>query len=801
MYSILKKEITSYLSSLVAYVTIGVFLLVLGLFLWVFPDSSILDYGYAGLDSLFNTAPYLFMFLIPAITMRSLAEERKEGTFELLLTRPLTDGQIVLGKFLACVLLVLFALIPTLIYYYSVYSLGNPPGNVDTGAVIGSYIGLFLLGSGFAAIGLFASSVSKNQIIAFTIAVFLSYFFYAGFDSLSSLLSLQNLGLQNIGITAHYESVSRGVLDTRDLGYFVCLSAFFIWCTLLVIKIQRQKTADKKGLISGLALIVAIAIISSLAFTRFDFTKEKRFTISKISRDVLNSLPKDVKVTVFLNSDNLPGGMKRLRSEVKDMLSDLKSYSHHRLQYDFVDPLEKAKSFSADQQKAYSDSLESMGIEAQNLSVKTDNGLSQKVIFPEALVESEGKSIVVNLLMRRIGLSDEEQLNNSIQNLEYAFSSAIKKVTTGGKPEIGFTEGHNELSDVQLNDAMKSLSEGFTVGRVDLKTIPFAQLEKVKLLVIPKPDKPFTELEKFKLDQYIMRGGRVLWTIDQVSAELDSLRGHGGEQLAFNKQLNLDDQLFVYGVRINYDLIADISCSQIPVATGNVGGQAQIQNVPWLFYPLIMPLSKHPIVKNLDAIRTEFISTIDTLAIKNVNKTVLLSSSPYNKKFNTPYLLSLQMLEQEPQPKDFQSTTKPVAVLLEGKFKSDFLNRPTPEGLTEKVESLTESKPTKMIVISDGDVFKNQVGSDGSPYPLGYDHYTQQSFGNKNLLLNIADYMTDDSGLIGLRTKEIQLRLLDRARIRSEKLYWQVINNVVPLGFVLIFAIFQHYIRRRKYAH
>ncbi len=798
MYSILKKEITSYLSSLVAYVTIGVFLLVLGLFLWVFPDSSILDYGYAGLDSLFNTAPYLFMFLIPAITMRSLAEERKEGTFELLLTRPLTDGQIVLGKFFACVLLVLFALIPTLVYYYSVYSLGNPAGNVDTGAVIGSYIGLFLLGSGFAAIGLFASSVSKNQIIAFTIAVFLSYFFYTGFDSLSSLLSLQNLGLQNIGITAHYESVSRGVLDTRDLGYFVCLSAFFIWCTLLVIKLQRQKTADKKGLISGLAFIVAVAVISSLAFTRFDFTKEKRFTISNISRGILDSLPKNVKVTVYLEGNNFPSAFKRLRSATKDMLNDLDAYGHHRLQFDFVDPL---KGQSSDQQQQTLQAMEEKGIEPTNLSEKTDNGLTQKLIIPYAIVSSGDKEIPVKLLLNRIGLSPEEQLNNSIQNLEYAFVSAIKKVTAGGKPEIGFTEGHNELPDVQLNDAMKSLSEGFTVGRVDLKTIPFAALEKVKLLVIPKPDKPFTELEKFKLDQYIMRGGRVLWTIDQVSAELDSLRGHGGEQLAFNKQLNLDDQLFVYGIRINYDLIADISCSQIPVATGNVGGQAQIQNVPWLFYPLIMPLSKHPIVKNLDGIRTEFISTIDTLAIKGVNKTVLLSSSPYNKKFNTPYLLSLQMLEQEPQPKDFQSTTKPVAVLLEGKFKSDFLNRPMPEGLTEKVESLTESKPTKMIVISDGDVFKNQVGSDGSPFPLGYDHYTQQSFGNKNLLLNIADYMTDDSGLIGLRTKEIQLRLLDRARIRSEKLYWQVINNVIPLAFVLIFAIFQHYIRRRKYAH
>src|ERR1700749_4534547 len=228
MLSILKKEVISYLSSLVAYVTIGAFLLVLGLFLWVFPDSSILDYGYAGLDSLFSTAPYLFMFLIPAITMRALAEERREGTFELLLTRPLTDAQIVVGKFLACVLLVLFALIPTLVYYYSVYQLGTPQGNIDSGAVIGSYIGLFLLGSAFAAIGLFASAITKNQIIAFTIAVFLCFFFYSGFDSLSGLLSLQSSGIQNLGIAEHYQSISRGVLDTRDLAYFIILAGLFI---------------------------------------------------------------------------------------------------------------------------------------------------------------------------------------------------------------------------------------------------------------------------------------------------------------------------------------------------------------------------------------------------------------------------------------------------------------------------------------------------------------------------------------------------------------------------------------------
>jgi ABC-2 type transport system permease protein len=447
--------------------------------------------------------------------------------------------------------------------------------------------------------------------------------------------------------------------------------------------------------------------------------------------------------------------------------------------------------------------LDAKGIQAQNLSVKTDDGVSQKVIFPFALVTYGDKSIPVKLLQSQssMNVTPDEVLNNSIQNLEYAFTSAIKKITTGGKQRIGFTEGHGELSDLQLDDAMRSLSDGFLVGRIDLKTIAFDSLRKVSLLIIPKPSKAFTELEKFKVDQYIMRGGRVLWAIDQVNAELDSLKGHGGEQLAFNKQLNLDDQLFGYGVRINYDLIADMNAMQIPVNTGDAGGQPQIQMLPWLFYPVYVPLSKHPIVKNLDGISSQFASTIDVLDVKNVKKTVLLASSPFNKKISTPHMLSLKALEQEPNPKEFQSQPKITAVLLEGKFASDFRNRPVPEGLNEQVAITPQSKPTKMIVLSDGDIIKNQIGSDGSPFPLGYDRYTQQSYGNKNLLLNIADYMTDDSGLISLRSKEIKIRLLSRARIRNEKLFWQLLNNILPIGMVLIFAIFQHYMRKRKYAH
>jgi ABC-2 type transport system permease protein len=800
--TILKKEITAYLSSLVAYVTIGVFLVVLGLFLWVFPESSILDYGYAGLDSLFSTTPYLFMFLVPAITMRSLAEERREGTFELLLTRPLTDWQIVLGKYFAAILLILFALLPTLVYYYSVYSLGNPIGDIDTGAVIGSYIGLFLLGACFAAIGLFASSVSKNQVIAFTIAVFLCFFFYSGFDSLSQILSLQNLSLENLGITGHYESISRGVLDTRDLTYFIVLSTLFIWLTLFVLLKQRQKKFINTAFLSVLGLMFSLSAISISFFTRFDFTKEKRYTISPVSRQIMESLQEPVKVTVYLKGDNFPPEMKKLQRATRDMLNDLQAYTHGELKFDFIDPLAK-KDLSDDEKKAVYDTLESKGIIGQNYSVKTDNGISQMILFPAALVEYKGRSIPVSLMQSQnsmSNLSDDEMVNNSVQNLEYAFSSAIKKISAGNRPSIGFTEGHNELSDLQLAYAMRSLSDGFNVGRINLDSIPFAGLMTLKMVVIPKPDKPFNEAEKYKLDQYIMRGGKVLWTIDPVSAELDSMKGHGMEQLTFPKTLNLDDQLFTYGVRLNTDLIADLICASIPVTTGDVGGQPQMQLLPWLFYPIFIPTSKHPIVKNLDGIRSEFASTIDTLDIKDVKKVVLLQSSPNNNRVHTPKLISLEAFEQEPDRKDFQSTPKTVAVLLEGKFTSDFLNRPIPKGITEAIPQLNESVPTQMIVISDGDVFKNQISADGTPYPLGYDHYTQQNFGNKNLLLNIADYMTGDSKLIELRSKEIQIRLLDRARIRSEKLYWQLLNTIAPLCLVLIFAIFQHYIRKRKYA-
>ena len=562
--------------------------------------------------------------------------------------------------------------------------------------------------------------------------------------------------------------------------------------------VNQQKKKDFKQLIIVIIAIIIINILSQFAFTRIDFTKEKRYTISNISTQILQDLKEPVRVTVYLKGD-FPSGFKRLSSATKDLLIDYKAYAGSNLTYDFVDPI--AGKNQQEQEEIYKQ-LQQKGIEPTNLSVKTESGLSQKIIFPAAVVSYKGKEIPVKLLQTRVGVSPEEVLNNSIQNLEYAFSSAIKKVSSGGKPRVGFTEGHGELDDAHLEDAMKSLSDGYEAGRIDLSRITYDGINKLKVMVIAKPETQFSELEKYKIDQFLMKGGKIIWSIDQVNADLDSMRNsRKGEQLAFQKKLNLDDQLFTYGIRINYDLIGDINCGQIPVSTGQVAGQAQIQMVPWLFFPIIMPVSLHPIVKNLDGIKTEFINTIDTIATKNVKKTILLTTSPYNRELETPTIVSLNMIEDTPDPKRFQSSPKPVCVLLEGNFKSNFLNRAIPEGVNFPLLTINKSANTKMLIFSDGDVFKNEVSAkDGSIFPLGYDKYNQQTYGNKTFLFNALDYLTDDSGLISLRTKEIKLMLLDKGKLVAEKTKWQLINTLLPLTMLIAFGIFQHIYRKRKYA-
>jgi ABC-2 type transport system permease protein len=555
------------------------------------------------------------------------------------------------------------------------------------------------------------------------------------------------------------------------------------------------KKTDLTYLAIFIVILFLVNIASSYFFERFDFTSDKRFTLSENTKNVLAKIKEPLQVTVYLEGD-FPAGFKRLRNSTRDILDDYQAYSNKNIRFDFVNP---SSGNQQNQEENYQRLVE-QGLQPTNLSVNTEDGLTQKIIFPAALVTYRDKQIAVNLLQSKIGASPEDVLNNSIQNLEYAFTSAIKKVLSGGKPRIGFTEGNGELSDLQVADAMNSLQFGFEAGRVNLEAITFDGLDRLKVLIVPKPDAEFSEAEKYKIDYFLMRGGSILWTVDNVNAELDSLRSMRS-QLAFAKKLNLDDMLFKYGVRINYNLIADMNCAQIPLNVGKVGGQAQIQLVPWLFNPIFIPTSKHPLVKNLDGIKSEFASTIDTIAVADVKKQIILSSSPYSRLVSVPSLISLQMVEQEPDPESFKSAPKTVGVLLEGNFPSVFANRPTPEAIKEGVTIPSKSAPAKMIVIADGDILKNQISSkDGSPFPLGFDRFTEQQFGNKNFLLNIVDYLTDDSGIIELRNKEIKIRLLDKARIKTEKVYWQAVNIILPLLLLIVFAVGYHFYRKQKYA-
>ena len=563
------------------------------------------------------------------------------------------------------------------------------------------------------------------------------------------------------------------------------------------LKVKEQFSRRFWTRLSVFVLVfVLINILAQKVYFRFDFTKEKRYTLTSRTKEILSEAKKDITITVFLGGE-MPSAFKRLKSATEDLLVDYKSYAKTNVKLIYIDPI---SGLEADEQNKVLSDLDEIGIKPVAVNIKSNAGLTQKIIFPMALVDIDGKPMPVSLLQKTGGPATnyEENITNSIQNLEYTFSSAIQTLLTGQNPRIGFTEGMGEPSNLELYDAITSLGQRFNVGRVDLKLINKEGLDSLQLLFITNPKQAFTEAEKYKINYFVMKGGRVVWLIDQVRASLDDMRS-GKPSLAANSALNIDDMLFEYGVRVNYNLIADANSSLIPVTSGALG-QGQIQLVPWLYYPVLLPDSLHNVVKNIDGIRTEFASTLDTIGVRNVHKTVILSTSPYHKVYDTPKIMSLALLDEQPDPEQFNHAPQPVGVLLEGSFKSVFLNRPVPDGITEVYNLPAKSKATKMIVIGDGNVFTNQVStSDNMPFPLGFDRYSKQNYGNKALLLNIADYFTDDHNLIALRNKEIKVRLLDKMILRTEKTKWQVINAIFPLFLLILFATFQHYYRKRKY--
>ena len=782
MFAILKKELTLFFSAAIGYLVISIFLIICGLFLWVFnTDFNVLNAGFADLNSFFYIAPWIFSFLIPAITMRSFSDEISSGTIEILKTKPLSVWEIVTGKYLGALTLAFLALVPTFVYVYSIYSLSSPHGNIDLASLIGSYIGLFFMMSAYAAIGVFSSTLSENQIITFITAISIILFLYTGLDAFADLFPSIEMGIQKFGMLTHYKSIGSGVLDTRSILYFLSISFFF----LILTKQQIAKNTSPKQLISIIALLLAFNIVSGNYYTRIDFTADQRYSLSKTTKNILEKINKPIRIKVYLKGD-FPTEFKRLQLETSQYLEEL-SAENNLISFVFIDP---------------TDTLESLvksGLKASRLQVQENGKLSEVVILPWAVITYNDKTEKISLLKDSNFNSQEQQLENSVQHLEYAFSNALHNLTNKKSKKIAILKGNGELADVYIADFLRSLQPNYHLAAFTLDSVQNTPVKTLKELsefdavIIAKPTVLFSEKEKYVLDQFICQGGKTLWLLDAVNAELDSLLTTG-ESMAFPRNLNLTDLLFSYGVRINNDLVQDLYSSKITLATGNIGNQTQFDQFLWNFHPLVKGAINHPITNNIEPVNLRFSSSIDTLQ-NSIEKTVLLSSSNLSKTVGTPRLISLNSLAKAANPKEFDKKGIPLAILLEGAFSSGYKQRIKPFPYEDNLE---ESSPTKMIIVSDGDIIANDV-KNGKPQALGLNLWTQDSYGNKEFLLNAVNYLLDDTGLIQIRSKEVSLRYLDKQKSFENRTYWQVLNTVVPLLIVTLFALLFRQVRKRKY--
>ncbi|MDP4281802.1 MAG: gliding motility-associated ABC transporter substrate-binding protein GldG [Bacteroidota bacterium] len=574
-------------------------------------------------------------------------------------------------------------------------------------------------------------------------------------------------------------------------------------------KKKSLKRTNITQLILGLVILLLVNVISYYAFTRVDLTAEKRYSLSPATKKLLRNLNDVVFFKVYLEGD-LPPGFRRLSNETREMLDVFRAYSKN-IEYEFVDP--STNTSAKDRNDAYRLLVE-RGLQPTELRVNKKGESTQQIIFPGIIVSYRGHEAPVQLLMTQLGQPPEKVLNNSIQSLEYNLASAIQKLTQVIKPQIAFIEGQGELNNMQTADITVSLSQFYNVDRVTLDhkinsltvrlksdSLHDKLVNKYRAIIIAKPLQKFDEKDKFLIDQFIMRGGKVLWLLDPVFASMDSLQKYSNT-MGISNDVNLDDMLFNYGVRLNNNLVMDLSALPIPVKTGQIGNQPRFEFFPWYFFPLITPSISHPIVNGINALKTEFVSSVDTADVPGVKKTFLLSSSPYSRTVSVPVLIDLDILRHPPDEKEFNMGPQPIAILLEGSFKSAFQYRIPPEIANNKeLGYYPEShKPTKMIIVADGDVIKNQFHySQGYYLPLGYDQYTRETYGNKDFIMNAVNYLCDDSGLISVRSRELSLRLLDMVKVNKERIFWQFLNIIIPLILILGFGLVKSRLRKNKY--
>lgn len=576
------------------------------------------------------------------------------------------------------------------------------------------------------------------------------------------------------------------------------------------MKSSINKIAGRKGWLPlTILLLVLINWIGSKFHTRIDFTNERRFTLSSSTESILKNLDSTVDITVLLAGD-VKSEFKKLSNSTRELLENFKNYGGNKIQYKFELPGEglddslKANVF---------DSLIGMGLRPTNqqVQVKEGEGKTQRQIFPGAIIQYGGKSIAVDLLQGQVqknvfnsdDILDKQSLNSAEALLEYKFANAIQKLTQKEVPVVAYAYGNGEppYGFLPVHDVFETLGKNFIVDTVNVRSQPFINPEYAAIVIV-KPTAKFTDDDKFKLDQYVMNGGRILFFMDVLYAERDSLQN--GELIAYSRDLNLNDLLFRYGARITTDVLADKHCDKIPVEVGAVGGQSQKQLLPWPYAPLLQPGSDNVIVKNQADVLGQFANAIDTVDAPGITKTILLSSSESAYTLPTPARIELNSLQTIEDVTKFNRKNIPVAVLLEGKFTSVYANRASQEQLdTLKTYNLTFQResitPGKVIVVGDADIVLNQVSELIGPLPMGTNKYTNIQYANKDFFLNCTEYLADKKNILDARAKDYTLRLLDVQKTATQRSLWQMINIVVPILLVCFFAFGYQWWRKRKY--
>ncbi|WP_255397202.1 gliding motility-associated ABC transporter substrate-binding protein GldG [Reichenbachiella sp. 5M10] len=544
----------------------------------------------------------------------------------------------------------------------------------------------------------------------------------------------------------------------------------------------------------GFMVLVVVNQLVDRFPLRFDLTEEKRYSISEASIEVLESLQEPVYVEVFLEGE-MPAGFKRLQKAIKETLDQLEYYSGKQVKYSFKDP-SIAKSTKG--RNEYFRSLMQRGLQPTNLNYTRDGNKTEKLIFPGAIVSYYGRELPVLLLKGNQGATAEEQLNQSIEGIEYELVSAIRNLSTDVKKNVGLVLGHQEPDSLNLAGLTGVLAAKYNVFKIDLPTRE-KDLSVYDAVILPKPTTTFSDKEKYLLDQYIMQGGKALFFIDALRVNMDSASGEG--TYAFPYELGLDDMLFRYGVRVNRNFVQDIFSGEFPVVAGMTGDQPQIRMLPWPFFPNINTFGDHPITKNLDVVQTRFVSTIDTVRADGVEKIPLLMTSQYSMVSATPVKVAFNELQKNLDPKRFTSGSKAVAYLLKGNFTSLYKNRLLPKGMS-KAEFVAEGQEAALLVCADGDMIRNEFDlKTGEPLELGLSPYNQQKYANADFVLNALDYMLNENGVITSKSKEIKIRPLDKVQIGEEKLYWQLLNLVLPIVLLLVYGVLRVFWRKRKYAN